>query len=358
MRSRNLAHCILPAFSVAIVGLLTACQGETPSKPSTSTTVRPDHGTPPLPRLARRSCGTMEVDLRLLATVSSYRSMRYEAEALVSRLARRHLLFAKRGTPPTIKVVVHVVFHEGSENISDAQINSQIDVLNHDYRKMNADLSKVPSIFASVVADAGVNFQLATIDPAGNPTNGITRTHTDVIGFDDDDAVKDAARGGISAWPSDKYLNIWVSPLKDTLLGYAQFPGGPTPTDGVVVRCTAFGTVGTATAPFNLGRTATHEVGHWLNLYHTFQDGCVGTKPQTCLIEGDRVCDTPAVADPNYGCALAPTLNSCVDHPKDLPDEWMNFMDYPDDACMFMFTRGQAERIAATLSGPRHALIP
>src|SRR6185503_8776739 len=104
-----------------------------------------------------------------------------------------------------------------------------------------------------------------------NPTNGITRTQTSSSSFTDDDAIKSAATGGADAWPASTYLNIWIAPRitspQGDLLGYAQFPGGPSATDGVVILHSAFGTLGTATAPFNLGRTATHEVGHWLDLF-------------------------------------------------------------------------------------------
>ena len=198
-----------------------------------------------------------------------------------------------------------------------------------------------------MTADARIEFKLATTDPAGNPTTGITRTATATTAFSDDDSVKSAATGGADAWPSDKYLNIWVCPLGGGLLGYAQFPGGPAATDGVVILHSAFGTSGTAAAPFNLGRTATHEIGHWLNLRHIWGDdgtGCSGS---------DFVADTPNQGGPNYGVPTFPKV-SCGNGPNG--DMFMNFMDYVDDSAMIMFTAGQVTRMQATLDGLRSSI--
>ena len=167
---------------------------------------------------------------------------------------------------------------------------------------MNGDIGTVPTPFAPLADDARLEFELATTDPDGNPTNGITRTKTNKDSFDSDDFVKSSAGGGADPWPSDRYLNIWVCPRSGGLLGYAQFPGGPAATDGVVILHSAFGTTGTATAPFNLGRTTTHEVGHWLNLRHIWGDvgtGCFGS---------DFVADTPNQAGPNYGTPSFPRV--------------------------------------------------
>ncbi|MGL6042480.1 MAG: zinc metalloprotease [Sandaracinobacteroides sp.] len=219
--------------------------------------------------------------------------------------------------------------------------------MNEDFRKKNADISAVPAAFAGLAADARITFALATTDPAGNPTEGITRTSTAVAGFSSNDAVKAAATGGADPWPSDQYLNIWVCKLSGGLLGYAQFPGGPAATDGVVVTHTGFGTEGTAAAPFNKGRTATHEVGHWLNLRHIWGDdgdGCGGS---------DFVGDTPNQGGPNTGMPGFPTV-TCSTGPNG--DMFMNYMDYTDDAGMFMFSTGQVARMQACLDGPRSSI--
>jgi hypothetical protein len=253
---------------------------------------------------------------------------------------------ARAGGATTIPIVVHVVYNASAENISSAQINSQIAVLNKDYRAKNPDKSKVPAIWKGLVTDVNVQFALAKKDPQGNPTSGITRTQTTRTSFGSNDSVKSAATGGADPWPTDRYLNIWVCTLGGGLLGYAQFPGGPSATDGVVILNTAFGTKGTATAPFNLGRSATHEIGHWLNLRHIWGDTehCEGT---------DFVDDTPNAQQPNFGKPTFPHV-SCNNGPNG--DMFMNYMDYVDDDSMFMFTSGQVARMTATLDGPRSTI--
>ena len=247
----------------------------------------------------------------------------------------------------SLPVVVHVVHKRAEENISDAQISSQIAALNRDYRAKNADARHVPGVWKGLVADPRIEFGLATTDPRGGATSGITRTETTRDSFGSGDSVKTEAGGGASGWPSDRYLNLWVCNLADGLLGYAQFPGGPARTDGVVIGYTAFGTKGAAAKPFNLGRTATHEIGHWLNLRHIWGDrsDCSGT---------DQVADTPKAQGPNHGKPEFPHL-SCGNGPNG--DMYMNYMDYVDDDTMVMFTPGQAARMNATLAGPRKKLL-
>ena len=243
----------------------------------------------------------------------------------------------------TIPVVVHVVYNIASENISVAQIKSQISALNRDYRAANPDKSKVPTVWKGLVANARIQFALATKDPNGKPTAGITQTKTTRASFGDNDAVKTASTGGVAGWPSTRYLNIWVCTLAGGLLGYAQFPGGPKKTDGVVILNTAFGTTGTAKAPFNLGRSVTHEVGHWLNLRHIWGDteDCSGS---------DMVADTPNAATPNFGKPNFPHV-SCGNGPNG--DMFMNYMDYVDDNAMVMFTTQQVARMQTALDGAR-----
>ena len=298
---------------------------------------------PEVPR--HRSCGASEVHHRLLES-RLYQQNRIDIE----RFTARFMLWGartRRAGVVAIPVIVHVVYSDDAGNISDAQIQSQIDVLNKDYRAVNIDKGKVPQVWANLVADAQIEFALASKDPDGNQTKGITRTQTNVQSFTTDDSVKSVAKGGADAWPSDRYLNIWVCNLGGGLLGYAQFPGGPAATDGVVILNTAFGTIGTAAAPFNLGRTTTHEVGHWLNLIHIWGDrlDCSGT---------DLVDDTPTQQAPNYNKPVFPHV-TCNNGPNG--DMFMNYMDYVDDDSMFMFTPGQVARISATLDGPRSAIV-
>jgi hypothetical protein len=291
-----------------------------------------------------RICGTSEVDYRLLATNPAYAANRSASENR-ARLYASGRLSARTGIT-TIPIVVHVVHNEANpeQNISDAQIRSQIDVLNRDYRSQNPDAALTPGVFKPLIADAQIEFRLADKDPLGNPTAGITNKPTTVEGFTTDDSVKSTATGGDDPWPADRYLNIWVAALTGGLLGYAQFPGGPGATDGVVITHTAFGTLGSARPPFNLGRTATHEIGHWLNLRHIWGDdgtGCNGS---------DFVDDTPNQGGPNRGKPTFPHL-SCGNGPNG--DLFCDFMDYVDDAAMVMFTAGQALRMQACLSGDR-----
>src|SRR5215472_19242775 len=290
----------------------------------------------------RRQCGTMVVHNRLLERDPGYRGRLAAIEAAT----QRHLMMAAVRRPKriVIPVVVHVVFNIAADNISDAQVKSQINVLNRDYRAKNTDKKKVPAVWSGLVGDADIGFALERKDTSGKATTGITRTNTTQTSFSDDDGVKSAATGGVNAWPTDRYLNIWACALGGGLLGYAQFPGGPPATDGVVILNTAFGTVGTAAAPFNLGRTATHEVGHWLNLHHIWGDGGV----QSCQ-DSDFIHDTPNQAGPNFGKPTFPHV-SCTNGPNG--DMFMNYMDYVDDDTMVMFTAQQVARIQAALAGP------
>lgn len=253
----------------------------------------------------------------------------------------------------TIPTVVHVLYTNATENISNAQIMSQLEILNQDYRRMNPDTGNTRSIFSGLAADVGIEFCLATTDPDGNPTTGITRTpgNPGLLGFYDPftDNAKSNSLGGKDPWPSDKYLNIWVCPLFPVVLGYAQFPWDDPVTDGVVIGYTAFGTMGTVTAPYDGGRTTVHEVGHWLGLRHIWGDGdCTAT---------DSVIDTPnADAASNGDCDTS--KNTCVDTLlNDAPDMVENYMDYSQDNCMNMFTQGQKDRMLFYLNTWRASLL-
>lgn len=257
-----------------------------------------------------------------------------------------------------IPVIVHVI-HNGEAvgsgtNISVAQIQSQIDVLNEDFRKLNADNSNVPAVWTSTSADCEINFCLATIDPNGNtlPTPGINRINRNTMGWNTppysmsyvDNTIKP-----VTIWDPNDYLNIWVMNLSGGLLGYATFPAGSTLTglsapyggptnDGVVILYDAFGRTGNVSAPYNLGRTATHEVGHWLGLRHIWGDSSCGN---------DYCSDTPTQQTSNYGCPSGVQV-SCSNGPNG--DMWMNYMDYTNDACMYMFTNNQKARIQTCMA--------
>jgi hypothetical protein len=295
-------------------------------------------------RPTQRNCGVMDVHRRLLTTSAEYVANRSALENATSLYIASDQRFD--GTAQ-IPVVVHVVWNNATQNISQAQIDSQIEVLNRDFRATNTDVGIVPTPFTGLVADPRIEFHLATTDPNGNPTTGVTRTQTTRTSFSTDDAIKSSATGGIDPWPADRYLNIWVGQLGGGLLGYAQFPGGPAETDGVVILHSGFGTNGTAAAPFDLGRTTTHEIGHYLNLFHIWGDdgsGCSGS---------DEVADTPNQGGPNFGVPTFPKL-SCNNGPNG--DLFVNYMDYTDDRGMVMFTNDQVARMEACLDTVRSSL--
>ena len=294
----------------------------------------------------RRTCAHMVVHELLAETQPEYRDRRLKAEEQTRNSINSGQAMRVTAKLITIPVVVHVVHRTGDENITKAQVKSQIDVLNRDFRAKNADKSKVPAVWKSLVIDPRIQFALATRDPRGKPTDGITRTATTVAEFAPDNAIKSKRRGGVDAWPANKYLNIWVCNLGEGLLGYAQFPGGPAKTDGVVIVYSAFGSRGRVNPPFNKGRTATHEIGHFLGLRHIWGDrnDCTGN---------DFVADTPPALESNTGKPKFPHV-TCNNGPDG--DMFMNYMDYVDDAAMFMFTTGQVARMNATLAGPRKKL--
>lgn len=218
-----------------------------------------------------------------------------------------------------IPVYVHVVYSNSQQNISDTQIASQMNVLNDDFRMQNTDASNTPNEFTSVAADSEITFSLA----------GTFRHANSRSEWGTNNAVK-------QAYPPvtpETHLNIWVANIGGGILGYAQFPGGSTATDGVVCSPQFFGTTGYVQAPFDGGRTMTHEVGHYLNLRHIWGDG-------RCR-QDDFVSDTPSSDGPNYGCPSYPTVN-CRSN-----DMTMNYMDYTDDSCMSLFTEGQKSRMRA-----------
>ncbi|MDB5226735.1 MAG: hypothetical protein JWN78_928 [Bacteroidota bacterium] len=246
----------------------------------------------------------------------------------------------------TIPVVFHVLYNTAAQNVSDAMIQNQLTVLNQDYSGTNSDIASLPAAFAGIKAgNTGIQFCLAQRDPGGNATTGIVRKSTTTASFTDDDKVKSSSTGGDNAWDATKYLNIWLCNLGGGLLGYAQFPGGSASTDGVVILFSSL-PGGTAT-PYNKGRTMTHEVGHWLNLRHIWGDANCGN---------DLVGDTPTQQTSNFGCPTFPHVTCSNGANGDL---FQNYMDYTDDACMYMLTAGQSTRMSAIFAtgGARASLV-
>ena len=288
------------------------------------------------PKLVRRSCGAVAAHMMLLEKFPSFRASQMRLEGVTAK-RRESGMDVQKTKIATIKTVVNVVYNKDEQNVSDGQIKSQIDALNKDYRAANSDRNQTPVPWKGLITDARMEFKLVNV----------TRTKTTKTGFTFDDAVKKASTGGIAPTSPKTQLNIWVCALTGGLLGYAQFPGGPQSTDGVVIHYRAFGTNGTAQPPFNKGRSATHEIGHFFNLHHIWADtaDCSGS---------DLVADTPNCAGPNFGAPHWPVV-TCNNGPNG--DMFMNYMDYTDDPAMFMFTAQQVLRMQTALETARSGLL-
>jgi hypothetical protein len=264
-----------------------------------------------------------------------------ESDAEIDRLIKLQDLSAE-SVLQKIPVVIHIMYHNQAANISDAQVHSAMAILNEDFRRLNPDTANLRSIFHSVAADMEIEFELAQIDPSGNCSNGITRTQT---------SLSTAANNNVKnliGWDNKKYLNIWVvtniernQAAGTIILGYSAFPyfNIPLTQDGIVIRHDNFGDMGSSAGTRH--RTLTHEVGHYLNLYHTFQSGCTG---------GDNCYDTPPVSTSSSGCNTTLPQNTCQNDNPDLPDMLENYMDYSSDNCMNTFTLNQKSRAKAVLA--------
>ena len=227
-----------------------------------------------------------------------------------------------------IPVVFNVLYRTAAENISQAQLQSQIDVLNKDFNAQNSDYNTANNPYSSVRANVGIRFVL----------DAINRKSTTKSSWGTRDAMKKSNRGGINPTSPTTKLNVWICTIGGGILGYAQFPGGSSATDGVVFDSRYTGTTGTATYPFNLGRTATHEVGHWMNLRHIWGDATCGS---------DLVSDTPTHNTANYGVPAVGHRSTCSGTPLEM---YMNYMDYTDDRGMYMFSNGQKSRMNAVFA--------
>lgn len=305
-----------------------------------------------LPIYAQRSCATHEyTEAQMNGNAAAANRMRH-IESFIQEQARLMPL----GSPSKvlnsnthniiyIPVVVHVLYNNNTQNISDEQVKSQIDALNRDFRKNNSDTASIPAQFKAIAADVQIEFVLATADPKGRPTTGIVRKNTSVKEWRMDDKIKSSAQGGSDAWDTKSYLNFWVGNLRK-VLGYATLPGSDAAMDGIVMNASVFGTINTR-APYNLGRTAVHEVGHWLGLRHIWGDAACGD---------DLVYDTPQQGSFTSG-APSGFRTSCSNAP--LGDMYMNYMDFTDDVRLVLFTKGQKDRMRAMLSngGPRNTIL-
>jgi hypothetical protein len=288
-----------------------------------------DEGTSTLSSPPSRVCAAMDVLESQLAADPKLRSRMASIEGQTREFVARGNFKVTPSGIVQIPVVVNVIYRNESENISLAQIQSQIDVLNEDFNAANSDISQTPAVFSGQIGNFGIQFALA----------GVVRKYSNKRSWGLNDSMKSSRQGGIDPTNPTENLNIWIvnqlSQGKNVYLGYAQFPGGNPATDGVVIGHNFFGRTGVVTAPYNRGRTATHEVGHWLNLRHIWGDATCGN---------DFVSDTPLHNTYNFGCPSYPHYSTCTGAPVEMT---MNYMDYTDDPCMFMFTEGQKQRSLA-----------
>ncbi len=233
----------------------------------------------------------------------------------------------------TIPVIVNIL-EDPAHPVTQAHIDSQIDILNQDFNNQNPKTGGVPTLFKDLVANVDITYTLA----------GVVRKASTKATWGTNDAMKYESQGGINATDPSTYLNIWVCEIGGGILGYAQFPGGTLATDGVVIGSDYFGE-NAAGGVYGHGRTATHEVGHWLNLRHIWGDG-------RCK-QDDYVLDTPSSDGPNYGCPAYPTVRCSS------TDMTMNYMDYVYDDCMYMFSNGQNDRMRTIFAagGSRESLV-
>ena len=289
---------------------------------------------PTVSTIAHRSCATQEVFEAQLKEDPTLATKMEAIEEFTARVTKNPSAFRLLSNAVIqIPVVVNVVYNNVAENISLSQIQSQIDVLNADYSGTNKDINKVPQYFTGVKAgDVNVRFILDTV----------IRVLTKKTSFSTNDGVKKSAGGGIAPTSPLTKLNMWTCNLGNGILGYAQFPGGNPATDGVVILYNAFGL--TNLVPYDKGRTATHEVGHWFNLRHIWGDATCGN---------DFVADTPLHTGANFGCPPEGLRSTCTGTPIMMT---MNYMDYSDDPCLYMFSAGQKTRMNATfvVGGPRN----
>lgn len=293
-------------------------------------------------------CGTMENLEMLKNSDSNYEDRLNNIEQLVRQRLLTDSSWRTNGVI-TIPVVFHILYNVNNvlENISLARINAQMAILNQSFSASNPDIIFVPAPFAPFIGNVGIQFCLAVRDPQGNATDGIIRKQTGTTFFTTNNNIKFDSNGGDDAWPSDSYLNIWVGTLANGVLGFAQFPGGASATDGVVIHNAAVGgpaSLGSSTN-YNKGRTAVHEIGHWLNLNHINGDAACGD---------DFVSDTPTQSVLHAGCPFYPQV-SCSNGPSG--DMFMNYMDYVYDMCMIMFTSGQSARMNTSFSVSRSAIL-
>ncbi|HNS12047.1 MAG TPA: M43 family zinc metalloprotease [Bacteroidia bacterium] len=290
------------------------------------------------PDQRKTRCATVDYVNKLKAENPNYLENKLIDKKILEELEADQSLSRVSNVIHTIPVVVHVIYKTTAQNISDAQILSQIQVLNEDFGRRNPDTTHTPSFWSGIAATTNFQFCLAKQDPSGNPTTGIERRVTTTNSFSTSNNMKHYSSGGLDAWDVNRYFNIWVCNLGSFLLGYAEPPSSVHSDEyGVVILYDAFGRIGTVSSPYDLGRTTTHEIGHAFGMEHIWGDDndCSGS---------DGIADTPDQEIETYDCPVTvPMFDGCTGSGNGIM--YMNYMDYTDDACMNMFTVGQANRM-------------
>jgi len=293
---------------------------------------------------AQRDCRSFEYQQQLIQKDPGLQTLQNAAQNFVPLNESSRTSSNLTGKTITIPVVIHVIYHYPNENICDSMVRTQIFALNRDFGKQNPDTVKIPEAFKALAADCGIEFQLATVDPGGRATSGIIHKYTPITKWAADDKIKFTSEMGDDGWDPTSYLNIWVGTL-DKFLGYSTVPGDPSEKDGVVISNNAFGT-GLANV-YTMGRTGVHEVGHWLGLKHLWGDADCGD---------DGIADTPKQETWTNGCPTGVRI-SCNNAPYG--DMYMNYMDFTNDVCLVMFTKGQRQKMRTLFEpgGARYSIL-
>ena len=274
-----------------------------------------------------RNCGTTEA----MEALRAQDPVAFDANKILQEQITQDWIANEYDSRPeaviTIPVVVQIWYNTAT--VPDSRVTEQLATLNEDFRKMNSDASSIPSVFAGVTADCEIEFCLVNKDPQGNPTTGIIRKTNSIP----------PQSGGTDMWDPSKYLNIYVYAIGGGILGFTYMPSG-TVNQAVHVDKDVFGDTG---GQYGAGRTATHEIGHWLDLDHIWGGGCGSD---------DGVSDTPDQSSNNFNCPThpSPTCNNGG-------DMFMNYMDYVDDLCMYAYTKGQKARMISAINTYRPGLL-
>jgi hypothetical protein len=288
-------------------------------------------------RIIHRECATNEVLQADLLRDPSLGKKMNDIELFTEDAIRTNKIGRLVNGQIVIPVVVHVIYRTAAENISDAQVASQIDILNEDFTNTNADRNIVPTEFQDEQTSVGVKFVL----------DRIIRKYSSKKSWPYNHSMKSSKTGGSDPVDPSQYLNVWlvnkIAYQGSYLFGFATFPGGDPAVDGVVIGSNFWGRVGNVQPPYDRGRTGTHEIGHWMNLRHIWGDATCGD---------DLVSDTPVHDGPNWYCPAYPHVTTCSGGHNEMT---FNYMDYTDDPCMVMFTNGQKQRMLAVFAagGPR-----